>query len=175
MKELSSIQVNFLRPVWAPRDETLEYICRCTNIGVNGFKLWTVLVKYIILCIFLCVLLWWILLFIFSEINLFNPNENQLLYTSLISGLLGIPIGYRIGKYAQTLVKEIAKCPKCQETTLNLTKEDIVTENTIRNIEGQGKNRKAVHYRVGNKTAFFQCGSCGYEDSLNTPYKEKIY
>ncbi|WP_276890664.1 hypothetical protein [Helicobacter japonicus] len=171
MKKLTLIQNLLLRGIYG-RDEILEYLCRCANIGASGVKLYYCFTISINMC-------GYYLISVLTIINTFEYldiiDDDTLLWSFIISLTVGIPIGYRIGKYAQSLVREIAKCPKCQETTLNLTKEDIVTENTIRNIEGQGKNRKAVHYRVGNKTAFFQCGSCGYEDSLNTPYKEKIY
>lgn len=171
MKKLNSIQNLLLRGIYR-RDETLEYLCRCAINGVNGVKLYHCLTT----CSIAGVVTIFIIPFLLVELC-FGYDVGDTIYSgegwSIISLIVGSLIGYRIGKYAQQLVKEIAKCPNCEQTTLNLTKEDIVTENVIRTIEGQTK-RKAVHYRIGNKTAFFQCSSCGYEDSLNTPYREKI-
>ena len=61
-------------------------------------------------------------------------------------------------------------CQNCGKTAaFKLQKEEVITERVAS--EGSGKERKT--YRIGNKRGFFKCSHCGFEETLDTPYKKR--
>lgn len=61
-------------------------------------------------------------------------------------------------------------CQNCGKTAaFELQKEEVINEKVVS--EGSGKERK--NYRIGNKRGFFKCRHCDFEETLDTPYKER--